>query len=134
MKWVAIALLISYLTGSGDDTQAFRGLMKDLGRGIEQVVAVPERRASALEEIKALRAAFAEYRERLSEVGACIERWDRTYDVRAENYRACDPGRGERWEDFAAAFLRFRTTLQTVLTDAEWRELDRLIQEKAGRL
>jgi hypothetical protein len=134
MKWVAIALLVNYLTGSGDDTRAFRSLMKTLSQAVVQVVNDPARQDAALVEINTFRHAFGQFRDQLSEVGACIERVDRTYEVTVEDYRACDPDRARRWNDIAASFKRFKLELRNALTDDEWKALDTLMQRKARRL
>ena len=123
MFWVALATAISILTGDGDDTVAFRAMIEQWEAQIRQIVTDPARRELAIAAVEKTNSAFRAHRQQLDAVGRCIEEADRSYEVSAEKYLACDAGSDDIWQATTAELIGARRALVDAVTPEEWQRI-----------
>ena len=123
MFWVALSTLLMVMTGQGDDTFVFREFLENLRDGIEQHVTDPGRRARALGVVDDTSQKFRTHREKVNEIGVCLERADRRYQVTAADYEQCLKGADQLWDRAAEALIVAERSLDQNITDSERRAI-----------
>jgi hypothetical protein len=123
MFWVGLASLIMALTGSGDDTRAFRDHAEALKEAVSEIVHDAGRVHQAKQAIERTEGAFGTHRMRLARIGDCIELLDRSYEVKAEDYADCAGKADASWEDATTQLVEADRQLRDALTDPEWQML-----------
>lgn len=89
MFWVGVSLLVMALTGLGDDTRSFLRFWQRAQKAAEAEVQDPARKAEVVASFELARDGFKAQRETLRQVGDCVEKLDRTYEVTQQQYEAC---------------------------------------------
>lgn len=123
MFWVALSTLLMVMTGQGDDTFVFREFLENLREGIEQHVTDPGRRARALVVVDDTSQKFRTHREKVNEIGVCLEGADRRYQVTAADYEQCLQGADQLWDRAAEALIVAERSLDQNITDSERRAI-----------
>lgn len=123
MLWVALGTLLMILTGSGDDTKAMRARADLLRKSVQKVAADQARATRAVQSVDDFERAFGAHRERLKEIGSCVERMDRQYAVSQADYMGCVAELDAGWELTINHAIDAQQLLRQSLTDEEWQEL-----------
>ena len=123
MFWVALSTLLMVMTGQGDDTFVFREFLENMRDGIEQHVTDPARRARAIGLVDDTSAKFRAHREKVNQIGICVEKADRRYQVTAAEYEKCLEGAGELWDRAAEALIVAERGLDQDITENERRAI-----------
>lgn len=124
MFWVALSTLLMVMTGQGDDTFVFREFLESLHDGIENHVTDPARKERALALVADTADKFRKHRERVNEIGECIERNDRSYKVSEADYVRCLEGAEELWDRAAEALITAERGLDQNITETERRAIE----------
>lgn len=119
MFWVGVSMLVMALTGLGDDTRSFLRFWEHLQQSAAEQVVDTGRRTEVTTALDATRQAFVTQRERLRQVGDCLERLDRSYEVSARQYEDCAALSRGVLEHSAEALIASRARFQAATTEAE---------------
>ena len=119
MFWVGVSLLVMSLTGLGDDTRSFLRFWERLQATAEAEVADPKRKAEVVGAFNATSAGFKAQRATLKTVGDCIEKLDRRYEAKQEDYMACTALGSDALETAANVLIDSRQRFRAATTEQE---------------
>jgi hypothetical protein len=125
MFWIALSGLIMALTGTGDDTAAYRTYVESLKEAVAEAVPDEARRASASATLDEWYETFRAHREGLGKAGDCLDAADRAYDSTQDDYAHCLDGMDEHWEMMAERMLKDRRKLREQLKPEEMAKLEK---------
>ena len=123
MLWVALGTLLMVLTGSGDDTKAIRERADLVRKSVKQIASDQARATRAVQSVDDFEKVFGEHRDRLEEIGKCVEEADRRYEVSEADYNGCLAELDKGWDLTIEGTLQAQRNLRDALTDSEWQSL-----------
>lgn len=127
MFWVGLATLIMLISGTGDDTRAFRKRVKEMEKVITELITEPARRDTALKTLTETQVALSAHRTRLAEMGTCLEAADRNYAATEADYNSCVDQLDAGWDVATDQLLTANKRFHSLLDAAEWQTIqDRL--------
>lgn len=129
MLWVGLATLIMLITGAGDDTREFRHRVKLMEHSLDEVLEEGERRQAAQQALAATSRAFSDHRQRLHQIGLCVDKADANYAATAEDYRACLTKLGSVWETAATEFVAAEKSFRDALLPGEFERVQEVIAQ-----
>ncbi len=112
------------ITGSGDDTRAFRMRAKAMRENVVEIVPDGARVNAAKVAINDAEKVFGEHRARLALIGVCIEKADRNFDATEADYLRCQENLGSGWKKTADDLIVAEIALRRALSAGEWRALN----------
>lgn len=130
MFWVGLATLIMLISGTGDDTRAFRQRLDQMSKALTELVHEPSRKNAALETLKQTETALTEHRARLNDAGKCLESADRNYTANATDYDTCVAQLDAGWDVATEQLLRANKRFHSILTTTEWRAVHNKVGHK----
>ena len=129
MFWALLASGIMLITGEGDDALIQKKTLEAMEEAIKEVVQDDERQEAALKNVEGFRQLLMEHREVLGEVGDCLEKLDRSYNVTKEAYRVCSAGVGGFWAKTEDTYLRLDREQKMLLTPREMEAVGKKVLE-----
>jgi len=130
MFWIGLATLIMLVSGSGDDTLAFRKRAEAMREMIVEMVSESGRARDAVGAVNEAEKAFGAHRNRLEKVGLCIEKADRKYAATEADYLACGKNSEREWKTTTDDLVRAELTLREALKPDEWNKLNDALNGK----
>jgi len=120
MFWVAVASLIMLISGTGDDTRAFRERAEAFKEAISLYVQDGPREARAIAAVERSECSFRRHREKLAQKQACLAKVDAAYAATRQDYLACLAGTQNIWLESSDALIKSQRDLQASITPEEW--------------
>ncbi|HEY3495897.1 MAG TPA: hypothetical protein VGK73_14465 [Polyangiaceae bacterium] len=125
MLWAALSAFIMSITGTGDDTFAFRKALERLEEAVEAEVHDTPRRCRAQKTLVRVRSSFDKHRQRVGKISACLEKADRTYAVTEADYRRCLSDARPAFAAAADELIALDREFRAGLTPAEYEAVRR---------
>lgn len=125
MFWLGVATLLMMISGSGDDTRAFRMRATAMKQALAELVPDPVRSRAAIQTVETIEAEFRRHRERLHVAQVCLEKADRNYRATPKTYARCTDGLDAEWKRTTATFLAAEKRLRSTVTPDEWLRIER---------
>lgn len=125
MFWLGVATLLMMVSGSGDDTRAFRERARALKEALAQLVSDPVRSQTAIRTVEAIEAEFRRHRDRLHVAQTCLEKADRDFRATPETYARCTVGLDQESARTTTTFIAAEKRLRAAVTADEWLRIER---------
>jgi len=129
MMWVAIATAIMYGSGGADEFGAMRQRFQLIETAVTEAVADPARSADAVAALDEIQVAVERAQRSAVEVGACLERADRSYAATRMDYARCENTYRLTLHRVEVVYIRARARLEAAVLPDEWPEIDRRVEK-----